>query len=153
MIRLFAGRLPSGRALAVKVEPSICVEVSPAVAAAIPDAWITAQDLRPALLFAFPGRLSAIGIQDEVADFYGIGREQMRRPDGEGAREPRISHPRQVAMSLARELTKLSLPAIGRLFNRDHSTVIHAIKAVEKRAAVDPLLEMELEVLRERFAG
>jgi chromosomal replication initiator protein len=105
------------------------------------------------LLFAFPGRPTIRNIQDEVADFYGLERDYMREPDRIGAREPRISHPRQVAMFLARKFTPFSLPIIGRHFNRDHSTVIHAIKAVEKRASNDALLEMELEVLRERFSA
>jgi chromosomal replication initiator protein len=113
---------------------------------------VTAADLRPALLFAFPGRLSARGIQDEVADFYGVHRDYMRRPHGRGTREPRVSHPRQVAMLLTREFTKLTLPTIGKLFGgRDHSTVIYALRAVKMRAEADPLLAVELEVLRERF--
>jgi len=155
MIRLVAGRTPSGRALAIKVEPSICGEVSPAVAASIPYApRINASELRSALVLAFPGRPTIRNIQDEVADFYGIKRDYMRQRDGiGGAREVRVSHPRQVAMFLSRKFTKQSLTTIGKHFLRDHSTVIHAVNAVEKRAATDPLLEMELEVLRERFSA
>jgi chromosomal replication initiator protein len=42
-------------------------------------------------------------------------------------------------MYLAAKLTLQSLPAIGRRFgNRDHTTVIHAIRAVEHRIATDP---------------
>lgn len=44
-----------------------------------------------------------------------------------------LTRPRQVAMYLAREMTLHSLPEIGRLFNRDHTTVGHACKAVERR--------------------
>ena len=45
-----------------------------------------------------------------------------------------VTYPRQMAMYLARELTPRSLPEIGRAFgNRDHSTVIHAIRRVEYR--------------------
>jgi len=44
-----------------------------------------------------------------------------------------------MAMFLARELTPQSLPAIGRSFgDRDHSTVIHAIRNVERRLRDDP---------------
>ncbi len=42
------------------------------------------------------------------------------------------ARPRQIAMYLARELTPLSLPAIGKQFARDHTTVMHAIKTVER---------------------
>ena len=38
---------------------------------------------------------------------------------------------RQMAMRIVRETTSLSLHDIGTLFNRDHSTIIHAIKATE----------------------
>lgn len=43
-----------------------------------------------------------------------------------------IAWPRQVSMYLATELTLLSLPEIGREFNRDHSTVIHAKEKVKE---------------------
>jgi chromosomal replication initiator protein len=147
MIRMVAGRCPT--AIALKPTESEPIRIAP-----IPTAKLSAADLRPALLFAFPGRLSVRGIQDEVADFYGIDREYMRKPDGPGNREPRVSHPRQVAMFLSRELTQTTLPVIGKLFGgRDHSTVIYAIAAVKKRAAADPIIDVELEVLRERMSG
>ena len=44
-----------------------------------------------------------------------------------------LARPRQIAMYLAKKLTTRSLPEIGRKFaNRDHTTVIHAVKTVEK---------------------
>ncbi len=51
------------------------------------------------------------------------------------ARRRTMAHPRQVAMYLARVMAGLSLPAIGRAFNRDHTTVIYALKQVEARCA------------------
>ena len=52
-----------------------------------------------------------------------------------GRREAR---PRQVAMWLARAATPCSLPEIGRAFgNRDHTTVMHAIRQVDERIAAD----------------
>lgn len=51
-------------------------------------------------------------------------------------RKRREAHPRQLAMRLSREFTHKSLPNIGRHFGgRDHTTVIHAIRAVELRNA------------------
>jgi hypothetical protein len=65
-----------------------------------------------------------------------------------------IAHPRQVAMYLASELTPKSLPAIGRCFGgRDHTTVIHAIRAVRRRIETDPAIATDVEVLRERLGG
>ena len=44
-----------------------------------------------------------------------------------------LARPRQIAMYLAKQYTTNSLPDIGRKFsNRDHTTVIHAVKKIEK---------------------
>ena len=104
---------------------------------------------------SFLHRLTVAEIQRAVAEFYGLQPKIMRDPDGlPGAREPRISHPRQVAMFFARTLTPMSYPEIGRRFGgRDHSTVIYAMRAVERRCAHDPWLEIELEALRERLSA
>jgi chromosomal replication initiator protein len=48
-------------------------------------------------------------------------------------RSARIAHARQLAMYLARELTPLSLTQIARGFDRDHTTVLHAIRSVSTR--------------------
>jgi chromosomal replication initiator protein len=56
-------------------------------------------------------------------------------------------------MFLSRELTPKSLPDIGRRFERDHTTVIHAISAVKEKCKRDLELEMDVEILRERLAG
>jgi chromosomal replication initiator protein len=49
-----------------------------------------------------------------------------------------ISHPRQMAMYLARKKTARSYPEIGKLFGgRDHSTVIHAYNRVRERIRYD----------------
>jgi chromosomal replication initiator protein len=50
-----------------------------------------------------------------------------------------ITYPRQIAMYLMRRYTSLSLPEIGQKFGgKDHSTVIHAIKKIEKKMVEDP---------------
>ncbi|NIS75895.1 MAG: chromosomal replication initiator protein DnaA [Deltaproteobacteria bacterium] len=50
-----------------------------------------------------------------------------------------ITYPRQIAMYLMRRHTSLSLPEIGQKFGgKDHSTVIHAIKKIEKKMVEDP---------------
>lgn len=114
---------------------------------------LTAADIRKTLEIAFPQRLTIRDIQDEVAQFYGINPDYMRDPDGIGRREPRVSHPRQMAMFMSREFTEFSLPDIGRLFGgRDHTTVMYALKAVKQRSRKDPYVDLEIEVLREKFA-
>jgi chromosomal replication initiator protein len=49
-----------------------------------------------------------------------------------------VSFPRQIAMYLCKNLTEQSLPAIGQLFGgKHHSTVIHAIRKIDKRRSID----------------
>jgi chromosomal replication initiator protein len=59
-----------------------------------------------------------------------------------------VAHPRQVAMCLSKQMTRQSLPSIGRLFGgRDHTTVMHAIKSVEQRYMRDPELRNAVDSL------
>lgn len=63
-------------------------------------------------------------------------------------RTKQVVVPRQVAMYLCRELTKASFPEIGSAFGgKDHSTVIHACKQIEKIAESDAPLKETLELL------
>jgi chromosomal replication initiator protein len=59
-----------------------------------------------------------------------------------------VAQPRQIAMLLAREFTKHSLPRIGTFFGRDHSTVLHGIDAAKKRIATDPELARKVDSIR-----
>lgn len=83
-------------------------------------------------------------IMDTVAKHYRIKISDML-----GAKRTRnIARPRQVAMSLTKELTNLSLPAIGDAFGgRDHTTVMHAVKTVAKLRHDDPELAQDYEKL------
>ena len=55
-----------------------------------------------------------------------------------------IAWPRQIAMFLTTEMTDLSLPEIGREFNRDHSTVLHARNLVQEKINQDPFFAAEI---------
>ncbi|MBO7191448.1 MAG: chromosomal replication initiator protein DnaA [Elusimicrobiaceae bacterium] len=55
-----------------------------------------------------------------------------------------VAWPRQIAMFLTTELTDLSLPEIGREFNRDHSTVVHARDTVKEKINTDPFFAAEI---------
>lgn len=59
---------------------------------------------------------------------------------------------RQVAMYLARTLTKHSLPAIGRVFERDHTTILHACRQIETHRVQDRNLDAEICELIEQLA-
>jgi chromosomal replication initiator protein len=65
---------------------------------------------------------------------------------GRGTKE--VAQARQVAMFLMKQLTHLSLKSVGiRFGNRDHSTVVHAIKTVEKGMSADPSFKRAVENL------
>ena len=68
-------------------------------------------------------------IQNVTSNFYSINLQEMLSQ----RRSRPLARPRQIAMYLAKKLTTRSLPEIGRKFaNRDHTTVIHAVKTIEK---------------------
>jgi chromosomal replication initiator protein len=69
-------------------------------------------------------------IQTQVCDYFGIDSDKVR----EKTRKQEVVEVRQIAMYLAKNMTKSSLKTIGLQFGgRDHSTVIHAIQSVEER--------------------
>lgn len=65
-----------------------------------------------------------------------------------------IARPRQIAMYLAKRLTTRSLPEIGRKFgNRDHSTVIHAVKRIESLRGLDGEIDGAVRQLMRQLEG
>lgn len=64
-----------------------------------------------------------------------------------------VARPRQVAMYLARELTPHSTPTIGKMFHRDHSTILHGITTVEALIAKNDPIANEVEELRREIAA
>jgi chromosomal replication initiator protein len=86
--------------------------------------------------------ISATQIRDIVAEYYHLDPNVMI---GKSRKRP-IVDARQVAMHFCKNLTQLSLEAIGRHFGgRDHSTVIHACKAVQARLDTDSRFTNELK--------
>ena len=89
-------------------------------------------------------------IQKTVADFYKIKVADMyskKRPAS-------IARPRQIAMYLAKELTKKSLPEIGELFGgRDHTTVLHAVRKIGAERSTNTELNQQLHVLEQTLKG
>ncbi len=69
---------------------------------------------------------------------------------GEGRRAEAIEA-RHAAMALGRRLLGYSLPRIGRVMRRDHTTVLSAIRGVERRAAEDPEYAARLDALAARI--
>jgi chromosomal replication initiator protein len=79
-------------------------------------------------------RRSVEQIQERTAAAFGLTVEDLRSP----TRAAAVAWARQVAMYLARELTDATLPAIGKAFGRNHTTVMHACKRTADRIATDP---------------
>ena len=82
-----------------------------------------------------------------VTDFY-----RVRLVDLQSERRHRsVAQPRQVCMYLIRQLTRHSLEEIGGYFgNRDHTTVMHALRTVEERRVQDPEFDLVVRSLQER---
>lgn len=82
-------------------------------------------------------------IQRVVAEYYSIKVADLKGKQ----RKQSIVRPRQMAMSLAKELTEYRLPAIGQAFGKDHSTVIHAHRAIAKLRLENSELDQEYNIL------
>ena len=96
-------------------------------------------------IFALENRsISIDNIQKTICAFYKISISDLLS----AKRMQIIVRPRQIAMSLAKELTQLSLPAIGQAFGgRDHTTVIHAQKTITILRKENEQIEKEYKIL------
>lgn len=109
-----------------------------------------AKDALKDLLHAHNRQLSIEHIQKTVADYYKIKVADMHSKK----RTRVIARPRQVAMWLAKELTPMSLPAIGEAFGgRDHTTVLHACRTIAELRLGDPQLNHDVHVLTQVLRG
>ena len=87
-------------------------------------------------------------IQTVVCKFFKISKNEMLSP----RRSRYLVRPRQTAIYLSKILTSKSLPEIGRSFsNRDHTTVIHSVKTIEKLRKEDNELNINIGVLKNKI--
>ena len=109
-----------------------------------------ARDALKDLLSIQNRQIGVENIQKTVADFYKIKVADMyskKRPAS-------IARPRQIAMYLAKDMTKKSLPEIGELFGgRDHTTVLHAVRKITAERTTNPELNQQLHVLEQTLKG
>jgi chromosomal replication initiator protein len=105
----------------------------------------SAADLLSDLLRASSRQISIDAIQNRVASHYGVRVAEMFSP----RRARNIARPRQVAMFLAKNLTSLSYPEIGRQFGgRDHTTVMHAVRTIEGLVNSDQAVAEDVQLLK-----
>ena len=95
-------------------------------------------------------QISVDGIQKTVAEYFKIKISDMHSKK----RSRNVARPRQVAMSLAKDLTPMSLPEIGEAFgNRDHTTVLHACRTISTLRKKDTVLNRDYLVLEQVLKG
>ena len=65
-------------------------------------------------------------------------------------RDQNISYARNVSIYVIRSVTQMSFPEIGKIFNRDHSTIMSSNKVIQEKVASNQLTELEInEIIRE----
>tara|TARA_B100000963_G_scaffold356692_1_gene377317 strand:- start:13441 stop:14832 length:1392 start_codon:yes stop_codon:yes gene_type:complete len=85
-------------------------------------------------------------IQNVVSNYYNIPLSDMLSQ----RRSRPLARPRQVAMYLAKKMTSRSLPEIGRRFaNRDHTTVIHAVKTITRLSEQDDEMKKNINQIKD----
>ena len=84
-------------------------------------------------------------IQNIVSNYFNIGMSEMLSQ----RRSRPLARPRQIAMYLAKKMTTRSLPEIGRRFaNRDHTTVIHAVKTITRLSEQDDEMKRNISQIK-----
>jgi chromosomal replication initiator protein len=95
--------------------------------------------------------ISMDDITDIVGDYFTVEVNKILER-GRGTKE--VAQARQVAMFLMKELTSASLKTIGKRFgDRDHSTVVHAVKTIEKMIEKDDSFRKSVDGIMARLSG
>jgi len=77
------------------------------------------------------GRIKIATIIQVVADYFGLSVLDLKSE----RRTLKLSRPRHIIMYLARTLTERSMPAIGLQMHRDHTSILHGVRKVERLLA------------------
>ncbi|HYD48361.1 MAG TPA: chromosomal replication initiator protein DnaA [Terriglobales bacterium] len=95
-------------------------------------------------------RVTIEQVQQAVSSFFQITPDDLKSHH----RGKLVSEARQLAMYLSRELAQATFPAIGASFGgRDHSTVMYAVRAIERRRSVDSKIATTLSALEQAVRG
>jgi chromosomal replication initiator protein len=96
------------------------------------------------LLDASASIITVEKIQKMICHRFKIKPSQLKAKNN----SPKVAFPRQIAMYLAKELTRSSLPDIGKKFGgKHHTTVIHSIRKIDKMRNDDPQFNREINTL------
>ena len=74
---------------------------------------------------------------------YGVSKSELISK----SRVKEIAQARHITIHLIRTMTEMSLPAIGKLFNRDHTTVLASLDSIDKKMASSSAFEAEINNL------
>lgn len=93
---------------------------------------------------AEPVSVTVDRIFSAITDRFGVSREDMVGKK----REKAIAEARHVSVYLIREITEMSFPNIGKLYDRDHTTILSSYQKIARRVATDPAYALEIGELR-----
>jgi chromosomal replication initiator protein len=107
-----------------------------------------AEEILKTIASSGPTGLTVEAIQREVSSYFEVKLHDLKGPK----RHQAVAHPRLIAMYLSRQLTGMSYPEIGSRFGgKDHSTVISAVRKIEKKIGEDPSLRSVISTLTSRL--
>ncbi len=98
-------------------------------------------------LIGAPVQVDGKLIRDLVGCQYNVSVEDLKSR----SRKRSISFPRQIAMYLTRKHTDQSLADIGALYNRDHSTVLHAVKVITRDRSTKNGVREQIDILSRKL--
>ncbi|MCK9376983.1 MAG: chromosomal replication initiator protein DnaA [Syntrophobacterales bacterium] len=101
------------------------------------------QDLK-----AVETRLNTPAIQKIVGDYYGVSLPELLGR----SRQRRLVRARQMALYFCRIYTEKTMVELGRLFQRSHASVVHALQTLERDRKTQPRVAQELQLLEEKMA-
>ncbi|MFP3983599.1 MAG: chromosomal replication initiator protein DnaA [Desulfurivibrionaceae bacterium] len=92
-------------------------------------------------------QLSPEAILELVSEQFKISADELKSK----SRKKTVSFPRQIIMYLSRKYTDYSLADIGRILNRDHSTVVHSIRSISQKQASNASVSGQLDYLSKKL--
>ncbi len=95
-----------------------------------------------------PGFCSLDDVVNAVAFYYGLAPDSLRG----NMKIREITHARQIAMYMASVASRASMAAIGRhLGNRDHTTVMHGVRKINRLQLEDPATAQDLALIKDKL--
>jgi len=82
-----------------------------------------------------------------VSELFHVSFEEL----GSRNRHERISWPRQIAMVMTRRISNCTLEEVGRIFQRDHGTVLHAERSLEKHMGSSKQVRQQITAIEQKL--